>query len=123
MWSGNKDGLSSQANQMFIPEMVTDSTITEKVFSWYMSNEAGKTYIDFGTPNSSVYDNAKLIYIPILSSNDFWTNKIKGLRWSKNSNDNTEYKFNESNALTDTGSSCIIGPSKDVEYFRNTILN
>jgi len=108
---------------MIIPEMVADSTITEKVFSWYLSNEAGKSYIDFGAPNSSVYKSSELIYMPIKSDSDYWTSSIKGVRWSTNSNEKTEYKVTERNALTDTGSSCITGPAGDIEYLRNTILN
>ena len=123
LWSGNTNSISYDKTMMFVPEMVTDSTITDKVFSWYMSGKAGKTYIDFGTPNSSIYDNAKLIYIPIKDNNYWWTNSITGVRWTKNSANRVEYKYTSSNALTDTGSSCIIGPAAMVDYFKNTILN
>ena len=37
-------------------------------------------------------------------------------------NDPTEYALNEMNALTDTGTSCIIGPSTEVNSIRNWIL-
>ena len=114
LWSGNIDDPSYDRTQMFVPEMVTDSTITDKVFSWYMSAEAGRTYIDFGTPNSAIYNAAELIWLPIVSNNYWWTNKITGLRWTKNSNDNVEYRISEANAITDTGSSCIAGPGEEV---------
>lgn len=123
LWSGNTNSLTYDSTQMFVPEMVTDSTITDKVFSWYMSGLAGKTYIDFGTPNSAIYDAAELIWIPIESNDYWWTSKITGIRWTKNSNDSVEYKYPEAKALTDTGSSCIIGPEKEVNYFKYTILN
>ena len=78
---------------MFIPDMVTDSTITDSIFSWYMSGESGSTYIDFGTPNSAIYDASKLIYISIENNTYWWTNQVRGMRWTTNSTDNTEYKF------------------------------
>jgi len=108
---------------MFILEMAIDNAITEKKFSWYMSGLSGSTYIDFGAPNTAVYDASNLIKMSIKSDNYHWTNTITGIRWKTNSNDKTEYKFTEKNALTDTGSSCIIGPASEVNYFKNTILN
>ena len=125
LWSGNSNSVTLDKTQMFVPEMVKDSTITAKVFSWYMTGKSGKSYVDFGAPNTAVYsDPAKLFYINIESNDYWWTSKIKGMRWKKNWSDTTtEYKFTEAKALTDTGSSCIIGPKADVSYFKNSILN
>ena len=123
MWSGNTDDGSYDKTKMFVLEMVADSTITDKIFSWYMSDEQGKTYIDFGAPNSSVFDASNLVYLPIKNNNYKWASTITGFRWTTNSNNNEEYKFTEAEAFTDTGSACIMGPYKDIFYFRNTILN
>ena len=109
---------------MIMNKMLTDSTITEKVFSFYLTDLDGSSYIDFGTPNTSVMsDPSDIIYIDIIDDDVWWTAKIEGLRWGSNMNDSTEYMITQANALTDTGSSCIIGPTSEVNSIRNSILN
>ena len=58
-----------------------------------MTGESGSTYIDFGTPNSAIYDASKLIYISVKSNTYWWTNYVRGVRWTTNATDTTEYKF------------------------------
>lgn len=104
--------------------LAADSTITESVFSFYMTGLSGSSYIDFGTIDSSVVtDSAQIAWIDILSEDYWWTNKITGFRWGQDWDDVTEYAIPEANALTDTGSSCIIGPSASVNSIMGTILN
>ena len=38
-------------------------------------------------------------------------------------NDATEYALNRSTALTDTGTSCVIGPTSEISNIRNSILS
>ena len=46
------------------------------------------------------------------------------MRWADSSmDDDTEYAITEALALTDTGASCIIGPSDQLRPIMNTILN
>ena len=122
LWSGNSS--TADKTEQFVPEMAKSGAITKKVFSFYLSGLSGRSYIDFGEPNTAVYKDASLyVSMPIKSANKYWTNTISGLRWKKNSNDRTEYKLNSADALTDSGSSCIIGPSNEIAYIRNSILN
>ena len=67
-------------------------------------------------------DPADIIYIPILDDDYWWTAKLQGLRWGSLMNDSTEYMITEADALTDTGTSCIIGPSSEVNSIRNSML-
>lgn len=55
-------------------------------------------------------DPASIIWIDIKSNDAWWTAPLTGLRWGSQMNDSTEYAIIEADALTDTGSSCIIGP-------------
>ena len=62
---------------MIIPALVKSTTITESVFSWYMSGLDGKTYIDFGTPNEAVMSDPKsIVYIPIVDRTYHWESSI-----------------------------------------------
>ena len=105
-------------------EMVKSSTVTQKIFSFYLSGESGQSYIDFGLPNTAVYKDASLyVSIPVKANSPYWTNTVSGVRWTTNSNDKTEYKLNANDAIIDSGSSCIVGPKSDINFIRNTILN
>jgi len=59
---------------MIMNKMVTDSTITEKAFSFYLTDLGSSSYIDFGTPNTAVMsDENDIIWIDIESENIWWT--------------------------------------------------
>ena len=69
-------------------------------------------------------NSANIAWISILSEDYWWTNKLTGFRWGADwEDDDTEYAIPEANALTDTGSSCIIGPSASINSIIGTILN
>lgn len=74
-------------------------------------DDSQHSYIDFGVPNTAAMtDPADTVYIDIIDNNIWWTNHITGIRWGSEMNDATEYATESTEALTDTGSSCIIGP-------------
>ena len=59
---------------MIMNKMFSDSTIDEKVFSFYLTGESGSSYIDFGTPNTAVMsDPSSILYIDIQDENRWWT--------------------------------------------------
>lgn len=116
MWSGNSS--SAIANEMFMTHMGTDSDIAEKTFSFYLTGLSGQSYIDFGTPNSAVM-NGSVTYISILSDNPWWTSDLTGFRFSGES----EYAITTgSYSITDTGSSCIIGPAAEADRILKLIV-
>ena len=101
-------------------KMFADSTIDENVFSFYLTDQLGSSYIDFGTPNTAVMsDPADIVYIDIDDDNIWWTAPIQGMRWGSSMNDDTEYAIESIDALIDTGTSCIIGPSAAIFSIRN----
>ena len=88
-----------------------------------MTDLNNDSYIDFGTPDASIIGSTEVIYITIEDENYWWTSHVTGFRWGSSMNDSTEYIIPETEGLTDTGSSCIIGPSYQLTPIMNTILN
>jgi len=107
-----------------MPAMKASSNISEETFSFYMTGLDGQSYLDFGTPNPSLMDGDP-IYIDIQDENLWWTEQLVGFRWSAEFDaDQIEYEITSAtDAITDTGSSCIVGPSGEIDYIKNTILN
>lgn len=103
--------------------MVADGDIGEETFSFYMTGKDGQSYIDFGPPNASVMDGSP-IYIDIQDENLWWTEQLVGMRWEASFDaDQVEYAITSAtNAITDTGSSCIVGPASEVDFIVNTII-
>ena len=72
LWSGNISGNNDE--EMIMNKMFSDSTIDEKTFSFYLTGQSGSSYIDFGTPNTSVMtDSNDIIYIGIQDEDRWWT--------------------------------------------------
>ena len=100
--------------------MAADSDIAEQTFSYYLTGLSGQSYLDFGTPNTAVMDGSPT-YISINSSNYWWASDLTGFRWS---GDSTEYAISSGDyALTDTGSSCIIGPAEEADVILRNIVS
>lgn len=68
-------------------------------------------------------DASNVVYITNQSGQYYWREQVTGVRWTTNATDKTEYKITTANALTDTGASCISGPTREIEFLQNTILN
>ena len=69
--------------------MAKVGAITEPIFSFHLSGVAGKSYIDFGTPNSAAMkggDPSQVIYIPSIAG-VHWTNYITAMRFTSNTSD------------------------------------
>ena len=98
---------------MLVPELVSSTAITKSAFSWYMISETGKSYIDFGEPNTAAMsDSSKVVSLPINSNSNYWATDITGFKWNGSQiSDSTEYKLSGSFAIHDSGASCIMGPS------------
>lgn len=76
LWSGNSDSYTNE-EEMIMNKMFTDSTIDEKVFSFYLTDLSESSYIDFGTPNTAVMSDVNdIIYIDIIDNDIWWTAKM-----------------------------------------------
>ena len=101
-----------------------DSTvIKECIFSFYLTGTAGNSYIDFGTVNPEIETKPDESAWIDIEKNPWWSSKLNGFRWGAEYSDTTEYKIPEKNAITDTGSSCIIGPKAIIGYIEEKIRN
>ena len=122
MWSGNVEDYDD--SNLFMKRMVDSGAVTDAVFSFYLTDVDGDSYMDFGTPNRKVFsDPADLVYLDIVENDIWWTQTLTGFRWTKNSKNNLDYKLTSAPGLTDSGTSCIDGPKKEMDYIVDTIMS
>ena len=99
-------------NILYVPALFAAGVISENVFSFLMTADAGTTgnsYIDFGTPDTSVMTSeCDIVWIESTNVGGWWTSNVIGWRYTGSTD---EISLTSLWALTDTGSSCMIGPS------------
>ena len=123
IWRGDLDNISPQTE--YVPWLYQSGAISQKAFSFYMTGLDDTSYIDFGTPDSSITgdDGTDVLWLPVDDDSVWWQNTVYGMKWGSNEINNGEYiSFEEKSGITDTGSSCIVGPSQYVDYIYDTIL-
>mmetsp|Transcript_37247 Transcript_37247/g.49008 ORF Transcript_37247/g.49008 Transcript_37247/m.49008 type:complete len:94 (-) Transcript_37247:550-831(-) len=83
LWAANATNASYDRTQMLVPELVKSTAITRNAFSWYMVRDTGRSYVDFGAPNTSAMSDASaLVNLPIKSNSYYWSTDITGFKWS-----------------------------------------
>ena len=109
---------------LYVSWMYSQNVITEPTFSWYMTGTGGTSYIDFGTPDASIIgDGSSIHWVDVTTTSSWWANKVTAMKWGENSSSpNTEVTFPSISAITDTGSSCIVGPSTYLSPIYNEII-
>ena len=108
LWSGNISEYDTSF--MMMPGLCASSSMTECVFSFYITGTTGSSYIDFGAINESIVtDTTKIAKMDILGDEGkgFWSQKVTGFRWGSDWVDDTEYAVREAIGITDTGTSCM----------------
>ena len=126
MWSGNSPSLDQE--EMFMNKMVETSLIDKNIFSFYLTGVDGDSYIDFGEPNpAAMSDPADLVYMDVIDDTPFWTEYVTGIRFETGVDSNGDltyesYSIPASKSETDSGSSCIIGPTKYINTIRDKIV-
>lgn len=123
LWSGNHSVVADRG--LYVPWLATNGAISESVFSWYMTGLSGQSYIDFGTPDASIIgDSSAIHWVSLIGNESHWVNAITGMKWGPGMEDQgtQEHVFNSVKALTDSGSSCIIGPAQYLDVIYNGIL-
>ena len=110
---------SEHSNALYVPELYAAGTISENVFSFYLTDggtfdgETDTSYMDFGTPNTSVMSSEEdLIWIENIEYYGWWTEYVSGYRWKDMPDSESYYEVGVTPkpAITDTGTSCIYGP-------------
>ena len=62
-----------------------------------------------------------MVFIPSIATNPWWSNTVSGIRFDP-AFDPIEYSIPDYPGITDTGSSCILGPPEPVATIRSWIL-
>lgn len=121
MWSGG----NGYTEGLLVPHLYDQGVISSNIFSFYLSSsdEDNDSFIDFGTPNPAVttYGMDEVVWLDVIAGEPWWTNKITGIQWDIKLR-NAIFSFEETKAFTDTGTSCIQGPSLMIQFIKDTIL-
>ena len=91
-----------------------------------MTGLGGTTYIDFGTPDASIVgDGSQILWFNVNQNSYYWTNTVYGLKWGdRSSNPGQEIVYTTPiTGLTDTGTSCIIGPKAQIDVIFNEAIS
>lgn len=62
-----------------------------------------------------------LAWIPSKNIGGYWSNYVTGFRWRGGNQEEVDYSLDSKWALTDTGSSCILGPEAAINYIIETV--
>lgn len=121
MWSG-ADG---NTGGLLVPHLHRQGIIERSTFSVYLTSIPGESYIDFGEPNLAAMSNpGAVVWLDVLNEDgneSWWTNKINGIKWGDT--DDAAFALTERKAFTDTGTSCLIGPSLEIGYLTQHIVD
>ena len=122
MWSAFSSG--GFEDTLYVTSLFQAGAITEPTFSWYMTNTGGQSYIDFGTPDASIIgDGSNIHWVNAIQTSSWWANYVYSMKWGENSSSpGTVVTFTTVSGITDTGSSCIVGPSQYVSPIYNEII-
>ena len=84
---------------------------------------SGASYIDFGAPNESIVGTnlENVLWLPVVNNDRWWTAVLRGVYFSDAPD--TKYALTARYALTDTGTSCLIGPSSDMSALRSALVD
>ena len=122
-----QSGAHGDTSRQYVPYLFENGVISENVFSFYLTSSSGTSYMDFGTPNSSVMkyhtdDEEGIVWLDIVDSDPWWTSYITGFYWGGVENP-TLYKIDQARAIADTGTSCIMGPSLYLDWIMSHLLS
>ena len=109
---------------MFMNYLIEDGDIDEMSFSFLLAGTDSESYIDFGAPNPAAMD-GEPVYLNLLPNNPWWATKISGFRFDEvTDSERHEYSIESgiTDAITDTGTSCIYGPTKEMDYIIDMII-
>jgi hypothetical protein len=93
-----------------------------------MTNDADATdcvdcqsYMDFGAPDDAVINGQEIVWLDVVENDNGWTNYISGFKWG-NDESPILYQLGNLKAYTDTGTSCISGPTSELLWIKKQLL-
>lgn len=86
-----------------------------------MGHEEDTSFMDFGTPNPAVIGSNEVLWLDVQNNSPWWTNTVSGVYFGDDPT--TQYAVTERGGFTDTGTSCIIGPTDEVAAIRSNIVS
>ena len=121
--SGNTDWKSWGTYQLLVPSLYKQGVLSKNMFSWALETKEHPSYMDFGPADESVMSNpADMVWLDILDDKYwgyFWTNYLTAFSVSSSSE---VWNLDPTPAITDSGSSCLVGPSAQVKILEAATL-
>jgi hypothetical protein len=106
-----------------VPALYKQGVISKNMFSWALENEKHASYLDLGPPDTSAMsDSNAIVWLPILNDyywGYFWADYLSAFTLS---NTSQVWSFNPTPAITDSGSSCLVGPKADITILERQVL-
>ena len=91
-----------------MPVLEKKGNLSKPSFSIYTADTYADSYIDFGTPDSSIVgDYSKTTWVPIDKNKDYWANDISGWRWGREEKDLIVKTLSGHSGFLDSGSGYI----------------
>ena len=97
--------------ELLVPALYKAGIISQNQFSWMLETDDHDSYLDFGPADESIMSDPKdIVWLDILDDDYygyFWTNYMYGFTLS---NTDQVWSTKKTPAITDSGSSCLVGP-------------
>lgn len=112
-YAGGIAGLATDSDSSWGPNLIKslrdDGVIDDAIFCFYLASSSDLSYIDIGyIRDDGMLDPANLVMLDILEDNYWWAQSITAIRFG----DDDMYELHGDEGFTDSGSSCIIVPSR-----------
>jgi hypothetical protein len=116
MAAGNTDWKEWGNYQLLVPTLYKQGVISKNMFSWALETTEHASYLDLGPADESAMKNpSDVVWLPVLE-NKYW-----GYFWAEYmtaftlGNSSEVWTFSPTPAITDSGSSCLVGPKSDIK--------
>lgn len=121
--SGNSNWKEWGSYQLLVPTLYKQGVISKNQFSWALETKEHPSYLDIGPVDESVMSDPRdMVWLDILDDDYwgyFWTNYMTSFTLS---NSNEIWDLGPTPAITDSGSSCLVGPSNQIKILETQTL-
>jgi hypothetical protein len=107
---------AAPAGPNLIKAFRNEGVIDAATFSFYLVDTDNASYIDIGyVRDDAMKDPTNLIMIDILTDNYWWAQSVTAIRFGED--DANMFELHGEEGFTDSGTSCLIVPSRYYEWF------